>query len=260
MKKADLYTARWYLSAGKPVPGGGPLEALYDLLAPAIGPMTGTLPVVVPPEPSPANPPATVPNPAKRAKVAIVIGHNSKQPGAWVLDPLDLSEFSFHTKVSEALLNLAAGTEIEAKRFFREYSSSGYASEIDRCYAQVNAWKPDFCVEMHFNGGGGNYSMMIVAKDSVLGSAAGAAMLETMSAEIGIPIWTNGSPRGISPLNRGDRGGRSVWAAPCPVVLTEPFFGDHSGHAKRVAEIGIAGMASIYLKAIKQALIAIGKL
>lgn len=257
MSKADLFTARWYLSTGKPVPSGGPLEALYDLLTPAIGPMTGV------------NPPATTSAPVaispgevtdKKLKVAIVIGHNSKAPGAWVLPPLNLSEFEFNTKVFESMQTLASGTSIELRKFNRIASSSGYASEVDACYRQVNDWNPDFCVEMHFNGGGGNFAMIIVAKGSHLSIAAGAAMLETMSAEIGTPLWTGGTPRGVSQLTRSDRGGRSVWAASCPTVLTEPFFGDHSGHAKRVAELGFTGMASIYMKGIIQSLKAIRKL
>jgi hypothetical protein len=257
MSKADLFTARWHLATGKPVPGGGPLESLYEVLTPILGPMPGTLPV---PDPGPVTPPPPGPVPVKKVKVAVVIGHNARAAGADVLPPLDLSEFAFNSAVSEKLLALSGGTEIEMKRFFREYSSAGYAAEIDRCYGMVNLWKPDFCVEMHFNGGGGNYAMMIVAKGSLPGVTAGAAMLEVISRDLGIPIWTNGTPRGISQLSRGDRGGRSVWAAGCPCVLTEPFFGDHAAHAARVAEIGFDGMAAIYLRAITQALKAIGKL
>ena len=257
MNKNDLFTARWYLSTGKPVPNGGPLEALYELLTPILGPMPGlTAPT---PSPAPDPTPQPGPAPAKRARVALVVGHNSRVTGADLLPPLKLSEYAFNTKVTDALLTLGKNTEIEMGRFFREYSSSGYASEIDACYRQVNAFKPDLVVELHFNGGGGNFIMMVVAKGSALGATAGAAILHSMSEDLGIPIWTGGSPRGLDGRTRSDRGGRSVWAAPCPVVLTEPFFGDHSQHAARVAEIGIDGMAAIYLKAIREALKAIGK-
>lgn len=253
MSNQDLYTARWYLATGKPVPSGPPLDSLLDLLATKIGPMMGTVtPSPVPSEPD-TNPPV-----GRRAKVALVIGHNSKQPGAWVLPPLNLSEFAYNSKVAESISKMADGTEIEIKRFFREYSSSGYASEVDRCYRDVNAYAPDLVVEMHFNGGGGNYAMIICAKGSQKGTVAAAAILHSMSEDIGIPIWTNGSPRGIDGRTRSDRGGRSVWASSAPSVMTEPFFGDHSQHAKRVAEIGIDGMAAIYLKAIREAVKALG--
>lgn len=254
--KDHLYTARWYLSTNRPVPAGGPLEALYDLLTPAIGPMSGVNPPVVPDrEPGPFE------STGAPVKVAVVVGHNSRAPGAWVLPPLNLSEFALHNLVCENLIQIANGTNIEIRKFNREYNSSGYSAEIDKCYAAVNAWKPDFCVELHFNGGGGNYSMMIVAKGSKLGAVASEAMLESMSNEIGIPMWTGGEPRGVSQLTRTDgRGGRSVWATTCPCVLTEPFFGDHSGHAKRIGELGVAGLARIYLNAIRSALIAIGKI
>jgi hypothetical protein len=257
MSKEHLYTARWYLSTNRPVPAGGPIEAIYELMTPVIGPMSGVNPPVTTPiEPEDER----IAESGKRVKVAVVVGHNSRAPGAWVLAPLNLSEFALHNAVFDVMAQLASGTNIELRKFNREASSSGYAAEIDRCYVAVNAWKPDFCVELHFNGGGGNFSMMIVAKGSALGIAAGSAMLETMSDELGIPLWTGGTPRGISQLNRGDRGGRSVWAAACPVVLTEPFFGDHTEHAKRVGEVGINGLASIYMKAIREALKAIGKL
>lgn len=56
MSDQNLFTARWHLSAGKPVPAGGPLEALYELMATVIGPMSGG----VTPSPVPVNPNPTI--------------------------------------------------------------------------------------------------------------------------------------------------------------------------------------------------------
>jgi N-acetylmuramoyl-L-alanine amidase len=247
-----LFTARWHLANNQPVPAGAPLQALYDLMTPVIGPMPG---VVTPPAASPAPIPVP-PAGAKKAKVALVIGHNSRQPGAWVGGDLDLSEYAYHSQVSAAILDLVDESELTVSRFFREFTGS-YASEIDRCYAKVNAWQPDLVVEMHFNGGGGNFCMMVAAKGSAKSSAASVAMLEVFSRRLSIPIWSGGSPRGVDGRSRGDRGGRSVWASSAPSVLTEPFFGDHSQHAAKVAEIGILGMAAVYVEAIRAAVASI---
>jgi hypothetical protein len=254
MNKDNLFTARWAMTKNLPIPSGGPMEEVLKLMEPHIGKLQG----VVPPVTTPSHPVITTP-PSVRPKVALIPGHNAKgNQGAWLPAPINMSEFTYYNKIIDIIINRGY-LAFEAKKFQRVYTGS-YASEIDNCYKQVNAWKPDFSVELHFNGGGGDYAMMICAPNSPLSLAAAQAMLKSMSDAIGMPIWAYGQPRGIDQRDRTKNGGRSVMAASCPAVLTEPFFGDHSQHAKRVAEIGFDGMATIHANAIIAALKAIGRL
>lgn len=193
-----------------------------------------------------------------RRKVALIVGHNSRAQGAWTLPPVGLSEFAYYSQMTQRLVAIA---ETEARdmefRVFHRQPAAHYAAEIDAAYAPVNAWRPDLAMELHFNGGGGNYAMMLAARGSERGVHAAVAILRTMSAGLGIPVWSGGSPRGVSQVARGDRGGRSVWAARAPAVLTEPWFGDHSLHAQRVAEMGMHDMARLHIEAAREALAAI---
>lgn len=253
MNKDDLYTARWHMNKNLPIPIGGPLESVYKLMEPHIGPMTGIIPPVI--VPVPAQPTKLIAKP----KVALIPGHNARgNQGAWLPAPISMSEWTYYNRIIDIII-ARNNNQFETKKFQRELTG-GHASEIDNCYTKVNAWKPDFVMELHFNGGGGNYAMMIAAPNSALGIIAAQEALDVMSSEIGIPIWADGNPRGVDQRDRTKNGGRSVMAAICPAVLTEPFFGDHTLHAKRVAEIGFESMAIIHEKTILACLKKIGKL
>lgn len=262
MSRDAGFLARWHLLNGHAVPEGPPLDYVLAALEPTLGPAPSATPSLPAPpllDPEPVPDPAPAPpsiGPLK--KVALVVGHNSRSPGAWLLPPVRLSEFAYYSHVTERLLAIApqAAPEIEFRRFFRQ-PAANYAVEIDDAYRPVNAWAPDLVLELHFNGGGGNYAMMLVARGSERGVLAGKAVLSTMSAALAIPRWTGGSPTGIAQVVGADRGGRSVWAAAAPTVLTEPFFGDHSQHAERVGALGIDGMARLHIDASRAALTAI---
>lgn len=190
--------------------------------------------------------------PVAARRVALIVGHNSVAKGAYADAPVSRFEYDFNAAVASEMLPLAPGRGIECRRFLRA-ASGGYNAEIDRVYRDVNAWGPDLAVEMHFNGGGGDYATMLHAAGSAKGAAAAEVMLREFSTRLGVRAW------GLMPRSRADRGGRSVWAASAPCVLTEPFFGDNAAHARRVADYGTEGFARLYLDAVAAALRAIGK-
>jgi hypothetical protein len=186
-------------------------------------------------------------------KVALVIGHNSVAKGAWADAPVSAFEYDFNNAVvSEMLSPGLARKGIECRRFLRT-TGGGYNTEIDRVYRAVNEYKPDLCVELHFNGGGGDYATMLHERGNDDGAMAARAMLDMFASRLGIRAW------GLMPRSISDRGGRSVVRSNAPCVLTEPFFGDHPQHLKRVNEHGVRGVAGIYLDAIADALKSIGK-
>jgi hypothetical protein len=182
-----------------------------------------------------------------------VIGHNATAKGAYADAPVGQFEYDFNNDlVSEMLSPGMARLGMNCRRFLRT-PGGGYNAEIDRVYREVNGWDPDLVVELHFNGGGGDYATMLHASGSKTGAAAAEAMLQMFANRLGIRPW------GLMPRTLNDRGGRSVIKSTAPCVLTEPFFGDHPQHVKRVSEYGTRGMAGLYLDAIAAALKAIGK-
>lgn len=199
---------------------------------------------------SPAQPGGASATPGR--KVALVIGHNSTAKGAYADAPVGQFEYDYNNAVASEMISMAAERGLSMRRFLRT-PGGGYNMEIDRVYREVETFAPDLIVEMHFNGGGGDYATMLHARGAECSAKAAGAMLEEFSTRLGIRSW------GLMPVDRNGRGGRSVWASARPTVLTEPFFGDRPEHVKRVNEFGVRGIASVYHAAIAAALKAIGK-
>jgi N-acetylmuramoyl-L-alanine amidase len=171
-------------------------------------------------------------------RVALVVGHNSRQKGADSID--GNSEFDFNNAVADILCK-EASTSLQYRRFNRAYSGA-YTREIDTVYSQVAAWKPDLILELHFNAGRGNYTTMLVAKGSTRSIPVANILNKAFASGLGVD---NG---GVKPVGPADRGGRGLFATKYPTILTEPFFGDNPKH-KGITPDRVAG---IYRAAINQ--------
>lgn len=246
MNPKDTATSLRWLCTNKWGDAASQVEALKlcDLLVgyPAPG-------VVPPTSPTSTTVPAQVPaGDLDGMRVALVVGHNSSAPGAWVTGGgLNESEFAFNNRVVDEILH-AGIPGVLLKRFNRYPNPSGYTKEIRTVYGAVNDWQPDLVVELHFNGGGGNYSFMLAAENSPVGQKAAAAMQRVFHEKIGFV------DKGVHARTRGERGGESLYSSKAPCVLTEPFFGDYGPHAVAIAKLGYAGLADVYRAAIIAAL------
>lgn len=231
----DLYGIRWGINSRT--------ESGIEFAKTVVNKLLGSIPT--PSNPTPIdNPPVISPN---NIKVAIVVGHNSKNKGACAKAPLSECEFDFNNKVADELVkNPPSG--VICKRFNRIYTGS-YSSEIDRVYSEVNKWNPVLVLELHFNAGGGKYSTMVVAKTSNTSIEFGKIMQSEVVSKLGVD---NASL--ILADRNNSRGGRSVFAAKAPVILTEPFFGDNIDHCNKIKQIGHSGLANIYKSGIDKIL------
>lgn len=183
----------------------------------------------------------------RHRKVALVIGHNSTAKGAYADAPVSAFEYDYNNRVASEIMAISGAAGIECRRFLRN-AGVGYNREIDMVYHDVSGWSPDLIVEMHFNGGGGDYATMLHGNEAPRSATAAAVMLDVFASRLGVRRW------GLMAVARDGRGGRSVTATKIPTVLTEPFFGDRDDHVIKVNELGIAGMAKVYLEAITKAL------
>tara|TARA_R110000772_G_scaffold78559_1_gene168557 strand:- start:13552 stop:14313 length:762 start_codon:yes stop_codon:yes gene_type:complete len=179
-------------------------------------------------------------------KVAVVVGHNSRNKGAYIKGSLNEFEYDFNNEVAEEMIR-QKWPELTLKRFNRSYAGS-YSSEIAKVYRSVNAWNPDFILELHFNGYNGKvgYSFMLHYAGSETSRKCAKAMNDAAVKVTGF------EDKGTRALSSGDRGYLSVKSAGAPAVLTEPFFGDYSPHAEKVSVMGHAGIARLYLDGIKE--------
>lgn len=182
-------------------------------------------------------------------RVALVVGHNKRQPGA---DMRDVSEFVFNGRVVDAIVR--KGLEgVTFKKFERIYSGS-YWREIDNVYADVRAFEPDFAVELHFNADGSRQRSACV----LVADGASAETTKVARALLGAFVTGFDVPDGgLVERSRGERGGRSLWAIRQPSVITEPFFGDNAATAEKILSIGPDGVADVYIQGIRNAIAAL---
>jgi len=181
------------------------------------------------------------------SKIAIVIGHNSKAQGA-VRVTDGVSEYVWNGRLAE----LIQGHDPANIRIFRRTPGGGYSREIDRVYAEVDAWGASCTVELHFNGASdpraqGCLTLSSGTKGSLwLASEVHQRMLKVMG----------GQDDGIDVRGRHERGGRSLWQGKSPCIMTEPYFGSNAAeclradqHIDELAEAIFRG-ATAYLKGV----------
>lgn len=228
----QLYTVRWAINNQRP-------DRALGVLAEMLGESGAAIP-----EPLNA---LVFPRPEK-IKIALVIGHNERLTGANAGGAMGgISEWKWNNQVADYMIR-AGSPEFEFRKFLRPFLGlNRYTAEISAAYTPVKAWQPDLAVELHFNGGRGDYTFQLAAVGATTAQAVARIFSRVFAAGIGV------RDAGVKISGRGDRGGASLYAVECPMILTEPFFGDNPDHTKRVAELGVAGMAALYFQACSEA-------
>lgn len=210
-------------------------------------------PEVIPPtiDPSPDSPDLF-------GKVALLVGHNERgNQGAWVVgDGISESEFKFYNKVADQMIKIGLGN-VEFKRFNRTYGG-GYTSEINRVYDEIDAFDPTLVIDMHFNGGGAAYSMVMYHHASKVSKRVADAMSVPFAQRLGLKNYNHTDGKdSVTALSSGENGYYSMARAKCPSVLLEPFFGDHRPSADQIGRMGHSGYAELCLEATSKGLSAI---
>jgi N-acetylmuramoyl-L-alanine amidase len=151
-------------------------------------------------------------------RIAIVVGHNARAQGA-VRVTDGRTEFDWNGE----LAGLIQSHDPAGVRVFRREAGGGYSAEIDRVYAQVDAWGAALSIELHFNGAASAQANGCLMLSS--GSKASMALAQALAE--GCARVLGNTNRGVRVVGRQDRGGRSLWQGRAPAVLTEPYFGSN---------------------------------
>lgn len=159
-------------------------------------------------------------------KIALVVGHEELHPGAHAVAPLACFEYAYNKGLAGLISCALMDDKITSEIFFRDQIG------ILGAYAEVNAYHPDACVELHFNA-------------SPIGNVRGTETLyvprrtnsrrlaESVQASMCLALDRYGSTnRHAREIGVHDRGYTSLTLAECPSILTEPFFGDNPDDAK----------------------------
>lgn len=193
--------------------------------------------------------PATVEGLTAEKKLAVVVGHNKKAPGASSVSPINLSEFDFNNQVAAAMEEEGAHYNLVVKRFNREPNTS-YTAEIAEVYERVKQWGADVAIELHFNSlnSSSTGTEVLHAAGSSKSQALSAKLVAAMGELLGLKIRHG---NGLVACQKGDRGYSSLVAIEAPTALVEPFFGSNPNDCLAAAKVGTGALGRAYLRGVR---------
>lgn len=151
-------------------------------------------------------------------KVAIVIGHRPKAPGAYS-HFLGETEYQFNSKVANLLTDIADVYE----RPDIPFVSEGFI--ISQLVKEINKKSYDMVISLHFNSFHNEQAHGATALyylTNKFGKAIAKEFVQMISDDFGI------SKRELIPVtSKKDRGGTLICGVKSPCILVEPFFGSN---------------------------------
>lgn len=182
-------------------------------------------------------------------KIAVIVGHNPRKQGAPSIAPLGRSEFDFNSELAQLMLAKSSVYSFEMAIFYREYQKS-YLKEIQKVYAEVDAWDADYSTELHFN------SAVFTAWGSeVLSSGSRKSLVfanKTQEELVSLFDRSGKTDRGVKVRKKGSRGYRSLVTGKAAAIIVEPFFGSNRQDVQLMHALGLEKLAVAYLKAMEQ--------
>ena len=182
-------------------------------------------------------------------KLAVVIGHNSREQGAvGQFGPLKrVSEYRYNTDVAKEMERLGYEYGLDIKTF-RRHAPYPYWKEIDVAYGEADKWGANCSVELHFNGSSSSRARYTITLSS--GTRQSLALSERLQdAMVHVFGRTASQDKGIITRTRG-RGSRSLVAGKAPAALVEPFFGSNKKDCELAMDVGHEAYARALLQAV----------
>lgn len=152
-------------------------------------------------------------------KIAIVVGHNPRAQGAVRITD-GQPEYKWNSDLAEMIRDINP----ESVRIFKRVYLGSYSREIDKVYAEVDAWGADVSIELHFNGSADPRATGCLT----LSSGTGGSLRLAREVQDRMLAVMENEDDGIVVRGRRARGGRSLWAGRAPAILTEPYFGGNA--------------------------------
>ncbi|WP_299933679.1 N-acetylmuramoyl-L-alanine amidase [uncultured Pelagimonas sp.] len=182
-------------------------------------------------------------------KLAIVVGHNSVSQGAIRIDTQE-TEFVWNSRLAKLLKANGEAFGLDIKIFHR-IAGGGYAREIARVYDEVDRFKPEASIELHFNGSDNPSASgsEVLSSGTALSLRLAAAVQREIVASLGL------RDRGVKTIGGKSRGGKSLYSGKAPAILIEPFFGSSvRGTAATDTDAEIKGLALAVLSGASEAI------
>lgn len=169
-------------------------------------------------------------------KIALVIGHTEKNPGAMNVI-CGVSEFEFNRKLVTSIVAII-DDRCEVKIVYRERYSD--------LPEKINAWNPDFVICFHANAFNKKSSgtETLYYRKSKKGKGMATILQDNIVKVLGL------KDRGVKGKSSEERGGYVLRGTKAPCILLEPFFIDNDDDYKtavsKYPELVNACVDSIY--------------
>jgi N-acetylmuramoyl-L-alanine amidase len=173
-------------------------------------------------------------------KIAIVVGHTQRSPGAYATEPINQNEYSFNKSIAESCFLSLKQQGVPVAVFFRD------GVGISGAYQNAVAWGASFAIELHFNG---HIDTAATGTETLYGTRSIASERFASSFQSMMLSVFGLRDRGLIRREPGDglRGSQNVNMASLPTALLEPFFGSNpmdSAKATAQRDNYIAGLVN----------------
>lgn len=218
-QRGNLYSARWAVrELLEADPKNEKLKFAEAELSEALGESaTGEKEEV-------STPPVSAPTDKSTGTLVVVVGHTKADGGATFA--LGGNEYKYNSAV-------AAEMKLYAKAKYPNFRVEVVFRDgvgISGAYAKAKTFKPDACIELHFNAAnkkavGTETLSTNESMDKMFSGVIQSAMCRVFER--------TGQSRGVKILKKGDRGAGNIYSLPGVAnCLVEPFFGDTPSDAK----------------------------
>jgi len=187
---------------------------------------------------------ATPKSRAIRSRLAVVVGHTKRSPGAKGVKPISIHEYFWNRQLAKHIQLIAGSEGVDCRIFFRD------GIGILGAYKNVATWLPNSCIELHFNA----YNGRVKGTETLYGLYDKSKIWASTVQDAMVALYgrTGNYDRGIKLRKIGERGGENVNQLDnIPSCLIEPYFGDEPSEAK-LAEDYLINLASAIVAAHNQ--------
>lgn len=166
-------------------------------------------------------------------KLALIVGHTKRAPGAKAVEPISTYEYFFNGGVAVEACKRAEAQKMSCRIFFKD----GLTDE--QVAAAVHRWTSDekrsVCIELHFNAANGKARGTETLYDA--DPTTSKTFAEVVQKHVTKALSRTGSgDRGLKLIGPGDRGHRNLRTVKIASCLIEPAFGDTPLDAKLLFE------------------------
>lgn len=168
-------------------------------------------------------------------KLAVVVGHTRKAPGACGVAPIDSCEYHWNSYIAHRMCELASPMGVDCAVFYRDNGT-------EKAYKNADSWGADAIIELHYNA----FKPSSTGTETLWGTKQSVPWAE--AAQRHMVRLLGLSDRGLKDRSESGRGHYNLTLSKTPSIIVEPFFGSSYKDAV-IGQQNKTALAKAYLNA-----------